>query len=391
MLTNISLTNFKCFQEFSRPLKPLTILSGFNASGKSTVLQGVLLPVQGVRSSHKNTTLLPLNGSLLRLGTPGEVFHSGSNEATLSIKDRNSLISWTLTAQKNNKNRSSMEISQIIVQENNSTIRDRTCKQLHFLLPKAGDIPNARHLINTLSETIFLGATRPATTDVFPSPDETQNIHANVGVQGEFAPWWYDQCINTEIETGRCHPTGDAATLQHQFQAWAGKLFPGAEAHVIAIEGTNLVRLHLRITPNGEWRRPANIGYGLTYAFPIFIAGLLAKQNQILIIDSPEAHLHPMGQSYIGQFLAVMASQGVQVILETHSDHVLNGVRLAVHKQKIDPNHVALHFFQALEPGKPKVPPLISPQIDQNGNLSEWPTGFCDQAETDTAKLLGWE
>ena len=194
----------------------------------------------------------------------------------------------------------------------------------------------------------------------------------------------------------RCHPSDKARTLRRQFNAWASDLFPGAQANAQTIEKTSLVRLELRIGDLSDWRRPSNIGYGLTYAFPVIVAGLLAKPKQILIIDSPEAHLHPLGQSRIGCFLSQIAAAGVQVIIETHSDHVLNGVRLAVQNHKIAPDKISVHFFTQPEVASTKAKStdssrVISPLIDSQGNLSEWPNGFFDQSEKDLARLAGWE
>jgi len=92
-----------------------------------------------------------------------------------------------------------------------------------------------------------------------------------------------------------------------------------------------------------------------------------------------------MGQSQIGRFLAKMAAAGVQIMLETHSDHVLNGIRLALRDGVIAPEQTQIHFFTPS-----KSAPVISPQVDKQGNLSEWPVGFFDQSEKDLAILAGW-
>ena len=195
---------------------------------------------------------------------------------------------------------------------------------------------------------------RLGTEDVYPSPDMPEPINADVGFQGQFAPWWFEKMLDEIVDEMKLHPDEKAATLRRQFDAWSNELFPGSQANAIRINKTPLIKLELRTKNTEEWRRPANIGYGLTYAFPILVAGLLAKPGQILIIDSPEAHLHPMGQSRIGEFLSVIAASGVQIILETHSDHVLNGIRLAVSKNKIEHDKVAVHFF--------------SPDMDEGNN-----------------------
>ncbi|MGH3693299.1 MAG: AAA family ATPase [Pseudonocardiaceae bacterium] len=89
-----------------------------------------------------------------------------------------------------------------------------------------------------------------------------------------------------------------------------------------------------------------NIGFGFSYALPVIIAGLLAPGGGLLLVENPEAHLHPAGQSRLGRFLARIAGSGVQVVLETHSDHILNGVRLAVADERtINAHDVIVHFF----------------------------------------------
>lgn len=98
-----------------------------------------------------------------------------------------------------------------------------------------------------------------------------------------------------------------------------------------------------------------------------------------------------MGQSRIGRFLAMLATAGVQVIIETHSDHVLNGVRLAVSRGELSPPHTAVHFFNSRPRSVADPAHIVSPQIDTKGNLSEWPLGFFDQAERDLAALAGWD
>ena len=384
MLTSLKLSNFKCFASLLLPLAPLTLLTGFNAAGKSTTLQSLLLLAQAFRFGGRSPEL-NLNGPLVRLGTPGEVMSSGKGDIIFAIGDEAAEIEWTFQAIDRIKGISiHLKSLKIKTSEGIETFKD--IKELEMFLPNgAKEAP--RRLVKRLRETIFLSAIRIGISEVFPSPEEASPVHADVGVQGEFAPWWFQRFLDEDIEDSRCHPTDQAKTLRRQFNAWAGQLFPGAQGNAQLIEKTNLVRLELRIGDIGDWRRPSNIGYGLTYAFPVIISGLLAKPKQILIIDSPEAHLHPLGQSQMGQFLAKVAAAGVQVIIETHSDHVINGIRLSVKNKDILPEKVAIHFFNHPD----TIPQAISPLIDSQGNLSEWPEGFCDQSEKDYAHLAGWK
>jgi len=387
MLSNITINNFKCFKSQSLPLAPLTLLTGFNAAGKSTALQSILLLAQTLRTFSKKPELI-LNGKLVRLGTPGELFHSGDGEVSFSAEDDFVSIDWLLKSVDRSRG-INMEIPQIHVKDKTGSKQYNNLTELNLLLPP--DVSaDARKLAERLGETIFISALRIGTEDVFPSPEEFSPVNADVGVQGEFAPWFFHQFMDEDIPDDRCNPSDEARTLRRQFNAWAGELFPGAQANTQTIDKTNLVRLELRVSETGEWRRPSNIGYGLTYAFPVIVAGLLAKQGQILIVDSPEAHLHPSGQSQMGKFLAQIAAAGVQVIVETHSDHVLNGIRLAVRDEFITPEKVALHFFNSPKIVSEGSAHVFSPFIDLKGNLSEWPEGFFDQSEKDMAHLAGW-
>lgn len=390
MIEYLHIQNFKCFEALSLPLAPLTLLTGFNAAGKSTTLQAMLLLAQAQRQKGKSP-LVALNGSLVRLGSPGDILREGGGpELVLGIETQDGRIDWSM-APNDRRSGHVLPIRQIkwnTGQEN--AIANSFKNGIENLLPP--EAPESLLPIpNQLAEIVFLSAMRIGTTEVFPAPETPEPVWADIGSQGEFAAWWFEKLLDEDIDPARCHPKESATILRKQFNAWASELFPGAEANAQRISGTSLVKLELRNHESDEWRRPANIGYGLTYAFPILVAGLIAKPGQLLIIDSPEAHLHPMGQSRIGRFLAMLASSGVQIVVETHSDHVLNGVRLAISRNELSPNDAAIHFFNS-RPRSPSDPAhVISPRLDTNGNLSEWPTGFFDQAERDLAVLAGWE
>jgi predicted ATPase len=104
------------------------------------------------------------------------------------------------------------------------------------------------------------------------------------------------------------------------------------------------------------------------------------------LIENPEAHLHPRGQARIAELLALAASCGIQVLIETHSDHVLNGIRLAVHDGKLSPEDVQLHFFQRRQSDGQSL--VVSPHIDKNGRIDQWPEGFFDEWDKSLEALL---
>lgn len=387
MIKSIKIENFKCFDSISLQLSSLNILTGFNAAGKSTVLQSILLLSQYLRTGNRSPEL-PLNGVLVQLGTPGEVINSGKGNVIFSISNQDTNIEWSLEPIDRSRG-NALGINGIRVNyENNYSVED--LKNLYMLLPN-GVSDNAIKLSQDIQQTIFIGAVRIDPSNVYPTPDSRTIVHADVGIRGEYAPWWYHEYLDEDVYENRCIKSDDSQIFRRQLNAWAGELFPGAQVNVQPIEKTNLSRLELRIGDTGDWRRPSNIGYGLTYSFPILVAGLLAKPGQILIVDSPEAHLHPFGQSMMGKFLGQMSESGVQVFIETHSDHVLNGIRLAVQNKIINYKNVSIHFFNNPAKDFSKYAQVVSPEIDQKGNISEWPGGFFDQSENDLARLAGWK
>ena len=129
--------------------------------------------------------------------------------------------------------------------------------------------------------------------------------------------------------------------------------------------------------------RPTNVGFGLSYILPVVAALLAAPKDALVIIENPEAHLHPRGQTRMGELCARAAAAGVQVIVETHSDHVLDGARLMVKDRVLDRGAAHFHYLHHSEGSVVR----RSPVIDDEGRLSEWPEGFFDQHRMNAAGL----
>ncbi|MDQ6978627.1 MAG: DUF3696 domain-containing protein [Mariprofundaceae bacterium] len=364
MLTELFIENFKCLKKQWLPLAPLTLLTGFNAAGKSTAIQSLLLGAQMAQRNNQCQTV-PLNGNLVKLGTVGDVLCHNADEREIRLEYSTEDLHGQVILDASERAKTSLQVK------------------------PASTLTSEHPIVSMLSNIIYISATRIGTSDVFPFPYDDSLVFADVGDCGQFAPWWFHEYSDEEIDIKKAHPQESALVMRRQFNAWANEIFPGSEANTERVERTSLVRLEMRTGLQQQWKRPANIGYGLTYAFPIIVAGLLAKKGQLLVIDSPEAHLHPQGQSRIGYFLGVIAAAGVQVVVETHSDHVLNGIRLAVAKHIIQPDKVAIHFFSSSDTPNTS-PHITSPSMDKKGSLSEWPDGFFDQTDKDLAILSGW-
>jgi predicted ATPase len=395
MLTKIHLEHFKCFEKLQLPLAPLTLLSGLNASGKSTTMQALSLLHQTAVESEWNTTLI-LNGSTIALGAAGDVIDkiSGRKDFRIGVQADTFECFWTMRAE--GRQELSVPISTIDWREApdwqqvtvDVSAQDKQ-ERIYHLLPEniwqASE--KAQQLSSLLIRLAYISADRigPRETYEATTPDQ----QTNVGMRGEFTAWFLHYFAEQQPMDGlRFKDT--PPTLQRQAEAWMNYFFPGCHFMVQPVERANLVTLSLRTSEESDYHRPQNVGYGLTHVLPIVTACLGAEQGDVLLIENPESHLHPAGQSEMGRFLARTAAAGAQVILETHSDHVLNGVRRAVKEQIVAPDSVAIHFFKQRIGNGGADAQIQSPLIDANGTIDSWPEGFFDQFDKDTSELIDW-
>jgi predicted ATPase len=123
----------------------------------------------------------------------------------------------------------------------------------------------------------------------------------------------------------------------------------------------------------------SNTGAGIGYLLKVLIMCLSAKKDDLLIIENPEIHLHPLSQSRLGEFLAFIASKGIYLIIETHCDHLINRIKYEVYKKKIKQTDVVIYYK-----GNAKNP-FTQININQRGHFCDiynkeisFPEGFFD-------------
>jgi predicted ATPase len=115
---------------------------------------------------------------------------------------------------------------------------------------------------------------------------------------------------------------------------------------------------------------------------------LTAEPDKIIIIENPESHIHPRGQAEIGKLIALAAQTGAQLFVETHSDHILNGIRVAVKEKIVDKDRVNIMYFDKETTETEQYTKIITIQIDKNGTLSEYPENFLDEWSNQLSKLI---
>ena len=390
MLARIDLRYFKCFTLLKLPLRPLTLLSGTNASGKSSVIQALALLHQTMRE-HEWSSHIVLNGNAVQLGTTADVIDqvNGHRECEISLHDHDgSSVQWQWQSDGERT-----EMAMAVKRVRAEFVDDYRCDAdgsvpLHYLLPHgAQSSVKAKSLADRVRQLTYLTAERLGPRETYPLEDRRRA--PVVGPQGQHTASVLHHGDEAQV-LKKLAADGVAPTLRHQVEARMQGFFPGCEFAVEKVSKANAVTLGLRTSRSMDFHRPIHTGFGLTQVLPIVVAALSAAEDSLLLIENPEVHLHPAGQAHMGGFLAEVAAAGVQVILETHSDHVLNGIRRAVKRNALSPDDAALHFFRPRDEKDEDAAQVLSPVLDRDGNIDSWPDGFFDQFDKDMNHFAGW-
>lgn len=388
MLTRIDFHQFKCFHRLDLPLAGLTLLSGLNASGKSSILQALALLHQTMRE-HEWSSRLMLNGAAIRLGTAADVIDKLRGRRRCGIALHDDERGWLRWEFEGEPGEMSLAVQRARGETNAGGSWDVDGSQpLQYLIPRESLDDMTKPLAERIRGLAYLTAERlgPRETYALEDPQLTPVI----GPRGE-------HCVSI-LHSGRdervldgLEISGAPPTRLRQIEAHMRRFFPGCELAVSEVPQANAVTLGLRTSKDTSFHRPIHTGFGLTQILPIVTAALSVRREGLLLIENPEVHLHPAGQAGMGEFLAEVASAGVQVVVETHSDHVLNGVRRAVKERKLSACNVALHFFRPRgDDDGDSVPQVESPSLDEYGNIDDWPDGFFDQFDKDMTYFAGW-
>ena len=394
MLTELELKAFKCFEHVRLPLQRLTVLSGINAAGKSTVMQALLLLHQTLQASSNAHGLL-LNGPATALGTVADlVNHSaeGGIEIRLGSDGAGGFqFGWAFRGERDSLTMEVAELweaGQVIWRGRQG---EASGEQFEWLLPKkakwhgkpAAALGCMQRLANSLA---YLSAERTGPRDTYPLEEYEQ--HFTVSANGDNVAGFIFSHGDYLVPLSFADAKPDTSLRRH-IESWMGRFFPGFAMEVNKVPRSNSVTLGIRTSGETDYMRTGNTGFGITQVLPIVVAALSREPEGMLLVENPEVHLHPAGQALMGQFLSEAAKAGEQVIVETHSDHVLNGIRRAVKSGVLRGKDVAIYFFRPVdEDDRAQVESI---EIDDHGKITHWPEGFFDQFEKDTAHFAGWD
>jgi len=377
MITSLFLRNFKPFKYQLLAFRPLTLLSGLNSTGKSSVLQALLLLRQSYQQELLKKTGLALNGELVNIGTAQDALFEGAGKADQ--------ISFELVLDDGTKGIWSFNYDQEL------DVLNRTSP------PVAPEVYESNLFRDNFH---YLQAERIGPRTFLQMSDFQVRQLGKLGISGEYAAHFLsvnqDKLIPNSrlshpnvklLKRGLDDPEIQSKFLIDQVEAWMGEISPGTKIRLEPKRDVDLISVKYFYGDSNLYRA-TNVGFGISYTLPIIVAVLASPPGALILIENPEAHLHPKGQSKMGELLALAASCGVQVVIETHSDHVLNGIRRVVHAGKLDHQDVQLHYFQHQEKEGQAFTEVVSPRIKRSGRIDKWPDGFFDQMEKDLMELI---
>lgn len=364
MIKTIGLKGFKCFNnEVKIPLKPVTIMYGKNGRGKSTVSQSLLLLGQSMKKMNSLNQLI-INDGFINQGYFDELINKDGNGKSFEIfieDSNNNNIAVSFEAVDKYP-----QIGALISQKVNG-------KETFESMSGSGDgsssmdgnaefssgVTSDNAILQGLKDAIYISADRNGPVN------EVQNVLPQTDVY--LSPVGQN-LINVIAEQG--------PDFIQKLQQNLSKILSGASISINVNQ--DKIELGLNSNNGGATMRPINVGFGYSYVLPVIVAAMLAKPGSIVIIENPEAHLHSGAQSRLADFLITSAiNNDFQLLIETHSDHVINGLRIASKEGRIgSSDSIILHFSHNENSSTPEIQEI---KCDSQGNLSAFPDDFMDE------------
>lgn len=401
MINSIDLQNFKCFSDNKRfEFSSLNLLTGINGRGKSTVLQSILLIAQSF-DTFKKIDFMVLNGDLIELGSFDDVRNSETPKSEdvkfqFCLKDGTEM---SICFNENEQNDLEPTVKSFNLTRPNET--DEDLLGFEPIFDKFNDQISSVNLEEELKDKIspldlnrvivaqqlscvhYISADRLGPVKYVDKVSFNKNQFLNVGSKGarvinvlakQDLP-----LVHEKLYLGR-----DSRSVQQQTEEWLAYVLDGAKIDVKGKESSSSVLWMLINNKSNSYKyKPTNVGFGYSYILPLIVSGLIAKSGEILIVENPEAHLHPRAQSRIAEFFALVASTGVQVFIESHSEHILNALRINTIKpnNELRNENLVIHYFDEGFDSKKLT-------MNEKGKIADWPVGFFDQQELDLAEIF---
>ncbi len=372
MITNLNIRNFKSHEDTKLVLSNLNIFTGMNGMGKSSVIQALLL----LRQTYQKNMLdkgLELKGNLCSLGTIQDALYQSASKDEIAITVQTDLVQKTFEGlykvEPNGLGKTFIELSSKL-------------ENINFDFSLFDN--NFQYISAFRNGPVQSYEKDTSTVELF------HQISLNEGrceLIAHYLDFFGEEPISDISLKKNIDDEDD--TLQYQTARWLSDISP--EININVSSGETSYKIDYTFN-RGSGKKATknfkayNVGFGISYALPIVVAVLHAPKDSLVIIENPEAHLHPEGISSLMQLISKAAKIGVQFLIETHSDHIINGMLVAVKEEYIQQDLIKIyHFDRDKEMHKTKttfVPVLAG------GKIQRPPKGFFDRMDKDLDILM---
>lgn len=365
MISHIEIKNFKSLKDVSVEIKNLNILMGLNGTGKSSFLQMLLLVMQSEKLENR---IIDLNGDLVQIGQGRDALYQFAVEDQIEFGlqfDGNKNFNWKFTY---HTDKDKLTATSGYAKADMSYFRDQTARFQ------------------------YISAERLGPKDLYEASSVVVTDKKQLGLLGEYAAYFINVFgADFEVNKSLRHPEAKSESLNAQLNAWLKEVSPGVTLNTKYVPEANKVILDYQFELIGNKTnsfRPKNVGFGISYVLPIVLVLLTAEEGKVIVIENPESHIHPRGQVELGKLIGLVAQMNAQVFVETHSDHILNGIRVAVKENRIAKENVNVLFFDKTTNESESFTNIHKLRIDKNGTLSDEPPGLLDEWGAQLLKLL---
>ncbi len=333
MINNLKINQFKCIGDENLTFKNLTILTGLNSAGKSSVIQSILL------MSHYFGEKKFLSENIISFAINSNIY---LNAKEFSIKLNDACLTKNI---------------------------DETNQQ--------GSLPNF-----TNEQDIFhIDANRLGPEELAQYSSENK-----IGKHGEFIFSYYEQNKTKAIEKSLSKGE-NSDTLRSNVDYWLSYILDSE----VELSTERVTSSHVKVSYKFNKLQaisPDSLGAGTSYVVKILIVCLLAKQGNVLLIENPEIHLHPKAQAKLGSFFAFVANNGVQVVLETHCENLINRITYEVYENRINSDDCVIYYKESSQLPFDKIRIAESGHfINEDNEIINFPTGFFDSTLEELLKI----
>lgn len=373
MIKQYRLHNFKNHADTILDLSGLTLLTGINGAGKSSVLQSLLLLRDTFYSTHQLSPLY-LKGDSFVVGRTVDAVNYNCKEDVERLKY---CFVTNNGEQYNIEYRYSDDI-------------DATNLILETF---DGDSDKFYSLPLFTDQFQYLSAFRNGPQALSESDKTTVDIHRQLSQRmgrGEMTVYFLNKFGGEPLAIDSlCYDSSLSHSLRQQTECWMGEISDGLQMKIDQYDLNYEVRFGTEMKGKKTMFHSAvNTGYGISYILSVVVAILSAKPGALILIENPEAHIHPAGQSALMRLIAKAVAAGVQVIIETHSDHIINGALVSRKLHLMADDALSVYFFDRDDDGNAS-PLLLT--IGQNGMIQNAPYRFFGQMNADLKILFDLE